>query len=141
MVALDDWMREVMMVPIRTKMSTDMNHLSVYEARKSKTSGLFFTSGTDCFRNCNPINKTADPIINSPHDRRMLFFEKNNGKLIPIRGKDRKLRLTLNPNRDIIQAVTVVPIFAPMITPTAAINDSSPALTKLTTITVVAEDD
>lgn len=37
--------------------------------------------------------------------------------------------------------VTVVPTFAPMMTPTAWVRESSPALTKPTTMTVVAEDD
>ncbi len=71
----------------------------------------------------------------------MLFFEKNNGKLIPIKGNDKKLRLTLNPSNAIIQAVMVVPIFAPIITPTDAISESRPAFTKLTIITVVADED
>jgi hypothetical protein len=34
-----------------------------------------------------------------------------------------------------------VPIFAPIITPTDCARESRPALTKLTTITVVALDD
>ena len=38
------------------------------------------------------------------------------------------------------QDVTVVPMFAPMMTPTACVSDSTPALTKPTTITVVAEE-
>ena len=66
-------------------------------------------------------------MINSPHDFLRLFLEKNKGKLIPISGRDKKLKLTLNPNKEIIQAVTVVPKIAPMITPTAAINDKRPA--------------
>ena len=37
--------------------------------------------------------------------------------------------------------VVVVPMFAPMMTPTAWVRLSSPALTKPTTITVVAEED
>ena len=48
---------------------------------------------------------------------------------------------TLNPNAEMIHAVTVVPILAPMITPIDCDKVSSPALTKLTTITVVAEED
>ena len=47
----------------------------------------------------------------------------------------------LNPNHDTIQAVTVVPMLAPIMTPIACVRVRSPALTKLTTITVVAEDD
>ena len=41
----------------------------------------------------------------------------------------------------IIQAVSVVPMLAPMMTAMAPPSVSSPALTKPTTITVVADDD
>ena len=47
----------------------------------------------------------------------------------------------LKPNHDTIHAVTVVPILAPIITPIACASVRSPALTKLTTMTVVADDD
>ena len=49
--------------------------------------------------------------------------------------------LILKPKNEINQAVTVVPIFAPIITPIDSISDNNPALAKLTTITVVAEED
>ena len=48
---------------------------------------------------------------------------------------------TLNPRAEMIQAVTVVPMLAPMITPMDCERVRSPALTKLTTMTVVAEED
>ena len=83
----------------------------------------------------------AKPMINSPHDFLKLFFEKNNGKLKPINGRDKMLKLTLNPKIEIIHAVTVVPMLAPIITPIASISDNNPAFTKLTIITVVADDD
>ena len=47
----------------------------------------------------------------------------------------------LKPSKEIIQAVTVVPILAPIITAIAPVRVKSPAFTKLTTITVVAEED
>ena len=40
-----------------------------------------------------------------------------------------------------IHAVRVVPKLAPMITPIDSVRVNRPAFTKLTTITVVAEDD
>ena len=52
----------------------------------------------------------------------------------------KKLSLSI-PVRLSIQEVTVVPIFAPMMTPTACTNFIIPELTNPTTITVVAEDD
>ena len=49
--------------------------------------------------------------------------------------------LNWKPKIDIIQAVIVVPILAPMITEMACVKVRRPALTKLTVITVVAVDD
>ena len=49
--------------------------------------------------------------------------------------------LTLKPTAEIIHAVTVVPMLAPMMTPIDCTNVIRPAFTKLTTITVVALDD
>ena len=43
-------------------------------------------------------------------------------KPIPTNGNAIALILTLKPNREINQAVTVVPIFAPMITPMASVS-------------------
>ena len=42
---------------------------------------------------------------------------------------------------DTIHPVMVVPIFAPIITPADSTSERRPAFTKLTVITVVAEDD
>ena len=46
-----------------------------------------------------------------------------------------------SPERDKIQAVTVVPMLEPIMTPTACFRVIMPELTKPTTITVVAEED
>ena len=56
-------------------------------------------------------------------------------------GSDMAAISTLNPRAEIIQAVTVVPILAPIITPIDCERLNRPAFTKLTTITVVAEED
>lgn len=48
---------------------------------------------------------------------------------------------TLNPRAEINHAVTVVPILAPIMTPMDWVRVSRPAFTKLTTMTVVADDD
>ena len=52
----------------------------------------------------------------------------------------KKLSLSI-PERDKIQEVAVVPMLAPMMTPTAWDNFMIPEFTKPTTMTVVAEDD
>ena len=49
--------------------------------------------------------------------------------------------LNEKPKTAMIQAVTVVPMLAPMITPMAWPSTSRPAFTKLTTMMVVAVDD
>jgi hypothetical protein len=51
------------------------------------------------------------------------------------------LILSENPMMDTIQAVTVVPMAAPMLTPIACLRVRRPAFTKDTTMTVVAEED
>lgn len=51
------------------------------------------------------------------------------------------LMLTLNPRMAINHAVMVVPILAPIITPTDYVKVSNEAFTKLTAINVVADED
>ena len=55
-------------------------------------------------------------------------------------GKTKLVRSIEKPN-DIIQAVSVVPMLAPIITDMAWANVSNPAFTNETVITVVAVDD
>ena len=141
MVALEDCTIMVTIVPINRKSSTEKNPMLVYSLRNDRISGLLCKSGTEFFRKSSPINKNAKPIMNSPQDRRLLLPEKMNGIDNPMRGRAKRLMLTLNPKMEMIQAVTVVPTLAPMITVMDWVRDRSPALTKLTTITVVADDD
>ena len=58
-----------------------------------------------------------------------------------ISGTAKVAMSALKPRSDTIHAVIVVPIFAPIITPTACERVKRPALTKPTVITVVAEED
>ena len=74
-------------------------------------------------------------------DLRLLLPEKINGRAMARRGRAKAAISTLNPKIEMIQAVTVVPILAPIMTLMDSASVSSPALTKLTTITVVAEED
>ena len=79
--------------------------------------------------------------MNSPIDLYLLFCMNNITTPTVRRGRANAAMSTLNPRAEIIQAVTVVPMLAPMITPMDWARVRSPALTKLTTITVVADDD
>ena len=80
-------------------------------------------------------------MINPPQFFELYFFENVNKKPNPTNGRAIALMLTLNPNIVINHAVMVVPILAPMITLTASGKVSKEALEKLTTISVVAEED
>ena len=71
----------------------------------------------------------------------MLFLEMKKTKPTAISGIERVEMSAVNPSMEMSQAVTVVPMFAPIITPIAFARESSPAFTKLTTITVVALED
>ena len=84
----------------------------------------------------------AKPKIASPYKRNFSLDRKIRGK---AKAKMGRLNCEIEnlpiPNTATIQAVTVVPKLAPIITPTDCSKVISPALTKLTIITVVAEDD
>ena len=69
------------------------------------------------------------------------FFEKIKGIAKANKGMAKALISTLKPSNEIIQAVTVVPMLAPITTLMDWARLSNPALTKLTTIRVVAEED
>ena len=70
-----------------------------------------------------------------------LFFEMESTNPTAIRGTANIEMSALNPSHETSHAVTVVPMLAPMITLIACARVSRPAFTKLTTITVVADDD
>ena len=80
-------------------------------------------------------------MMNSPRDLRLLLLEKINGMATAMRGTEKSTMLTEKPSSEMSHAVTVVPMLAPMMTVMDCTSVSSPALTKLTTITVVALDD
>ena len=69
------------------------------------------------------------------------FLENTNGIASPIRGIAISAIENLNPMRDTIHAVTVVPILAPIITEMDSPKVNNPAFTKLTISTVVADED
>ena len=63
-------------------------------------------------------------------------------KLRSMTGEDEMKRLSPSiPTRERIQAVTVVPMFEPIITPTVWLRLIIPELTRPTSITVMADDD
>ncbi len=87
-----------------------------------------------------PMKRNEKPIKNSPIDLLRLLLLKSRGMESPITGRTKADMFTLKPKRAIIHAVNVVPTFAPMITAMDCPSDIRPALTKLTTITVEADE-
>lgn len=87
------------------------------------------------------MKRKENPKINSPIDLREEREENMSGMPIAKSGMANAAMFTLKPMAEMIHAVTVVPMFAPMITPMDCARVMSPALTKETTMTVVAEED
>ena len=140
-VADDDCSTSVSSVPKARNSSTEPKPCEAQEVTKSRTSGDALRSGTEFFMNDRPKKRRLKPTISSPMFWRWFFLEIENKKPNAISGIAKIEISALKPRNDTIHAVTVVPIFAPMITPIACASVSKPAFTKLTTITVVAEED
>ncbi len=86
------------------------------------------------------MKRNAKPMVNSPIDLVRLLLENSSGTARPIRGRAKAEMSTLKPNRAMIQAVKVVPTLAPMMTAIDWASVMRPALTKLTTMTVEADE-
>ena len=108
------------------------------EARKFRTPSLSSSAEEVSFRMDRPRNRRPKPMMNSPRFAYFLVFMHR--KATNIRGMAMALMLQLPPPklRAKIQAVTVVPMLAPMMTAMALPRASRPAFTKLTISRVVA---
>ena len=90
-----------------------------------------------------PINRTPKPIKISATWRNFSFFENNRINAptpISTGAKNSGFNIAAHSPIDTSHAVIVVPMFAPIITPTACVKFKILALTKPTTITVVADE-
>ena len=122
-------------------MSTEPKPCPDHAFTNSSTCGVSLRSGTDSFMNERPRNRRQKPTMSSPMFCLWFFFELEKRNPRSIRGMARIEMSALNPSHDTSHAVTVVPMLAPIITPIACAKVRRPAFTKLTTITVVAEED
>ena len=143
MVAAELWSIRVMQAPATIKRRMLRPPQPVRVPRKWRTGSLSSRTVEVSRRVVSPRNSRAKPIRNSP---RLLYFfllALMSTKAKNISGIAMVPRLKEDPpkERAKIHAVTVVPMFAPMITATAVASDSRPAFTKLTSIRVVAVDD
>ena len=87
------------------------------------------------------MKRKENPKINSPMLLRLPLPLNIRGMPMASNGMAKAAMFTLNPTAEMIHAVTVVPMLAPMMTPILCTSVINPAFTKLTTITVVALDD
>ena len=140
-VADDDWSTRVRIVPNTKKISTEPKPWLAQLFTNSSTSGVSLRFGTDSFINERPRKSNEKPTTSSPIFCRWFFLEFEQRKPTAISGMARIEISALKPSHATNHAVTVVPILAPIITPIACARVRSPAFTKLTTITVVADDD
>ncbi|MHB9293657.1 hypothetical protein Holit_02784 [Hollandina sp. SP2] len=136
--ALEEWVITVIIrprpVPIKVETTPCWETAPINE----RASGL--SRGIDLVRKSRPRNRIPNPKNTSPS---ILCFHLHVRitKPRPTAGRANTEILKVKPTREMIHPVIVVPILAPMMTPIAWVRVSSPALTKETTITVVAEDD
>ena len=86
------------------------------------------------------MKRKAKPMVNSPIDLVRPLLEKRSGTARPISGRANAEMSTLKPKSAMTHAVKVVPTLAPMMTAIDCARVMSPALTKLTTITVEADE-
>ena len=106
--------------------------------------GASVYGATELDINVNPTNSSPTPIQTSPTRLSFFFFENIRQKepIATTSGakKDGCSTFIASPRefKETIHAVIVVPMFAPMMTPTAWVRFRIPAFTKPTTMTVVA---
>ena len=89
-----------------------------------------------------PMNRIPKPARMTPASFFLSFFANSSRKApIPMSTGAKNSGFKTSPHSlmDTSHAVMVVPMFAPIITPTAWLNVRIPAFTKPTTMTVVAE--
>ena len=143
MVAAEAWTMQVSSAPMATKRSTDQKPKPPSEAMPCSRPGYSLRLGMAPFSRSMPTNKRARPMTVWPIDLRLSLRPKMRNMLTAARNMGRLNwpELSPRPRRVMIHAVTVVPMLAPIITATAPARERRPALTKLTTMTVVAEDD
>lgn len=137
--ALDECIRMVMARPANIPIAILSSPLLVREERNVILSAL--TVGIIDESKSSPRKSRPKPIRASPMDSFLIFFIEVKIKPSPNNGTAKADILNLKPKKETIQAVIVVPILAPKITPTDCCRVSNPAFTKDTTITVVALDD
>ena len=141
MVADEDCTMQVRIVPIRTQRRMDDSFALLNELRNARTSVCSLMSGMEFCRNSSPRKRRPKPRNISETSLFFIPLLNMSGSAIAIANRANSVMSILKPTIATIHPVMVVPMFAPMITPIACIRLIRPAFTKLTTMTVVADDD
>ena len=142
--AAELWMIAVMTRPVRTPRMGFLNDTRILAKAGESASG-----STDPLMRSIPYMRMANPT--RPLPRSFLFSRFDTMiRIIPINASNGEKEsgfsilikiLSLEiPIRLMIQAVIVVPIFEPMITPTVLLRSMMPELTRPTSMTVTAEE-
>ena len=140
-VALEACRTMVSMVPSERKMSTERNLYCVRFCTNANVSGCSSRFGTEALRAARPRIRRQKPMMHCPMLRVRLFLLRVNMNPNATSGMAKVEISTLKPKTAMSQAVIVVPILAPIITPIAFPRERRPALTILTTMTVVPLED
>lgn len=85
------------------------------------------------------MNKTPKPATISPKILEAFFFESNG--IAPINARNAKYGVKLNADKETINVVIVVPMFAPIIQAQAWNNVIVPMSANLTKVTEVTSED
>ena len=142
-IAAEDCTHIVRTLPSSKKSKVEPNPHPPQDAKKSIISWLWARSISRALvlKVQSPRNISEKPKMNSPSERVEFFLRKMSTMATANNGNTTVPISNWKPNTDIIHAVAVVPIFAPIITEIACASERRPALTKLTVSTVVAVED
>ena len=136
-IAAVDGTTTVIAIPTRTVATRRMRPSPPSLDSESKTTGSVRSDANPVSSQWRPTNRRPRPRTSSPSDRNRSRCAKiASSAPMPSRTSGRRCRRSARS-----QPVTVAPTFAPSVTLAACHSAISPALTKLTTITVVTDDD
>lgn len=130
----------VMITPIAKKIRIEPAPIEVQAVRNCSISGFSWRLGTYLLIRSSPMKRKQKPIRNSPRLLYVPFFMKSIGTPMASSRMLQSEMLTSKENAEMIHVVAVVPTLAPKITAIACCRLMRPALTKLTTITVDADE-
>jgi hypothetical protein len=141
MAAEEDCTMTVSRAPTTIKRGYTRKLLASKWAMNASTSGLLRRSGTESFMICRPRKVMPKPSRIPAISRYFLCLLKKKGMAMAMAGRATAVIWNLKPRIETSQPVMVVPMLAPMTTPMDWVRLTTPAFTRLTSRTVVADED